>query len=41
MSWVEQLLKTITTTVNSDNMKYSFKIGIELLPDSRSPSWPL
>lgn len=31
MSWVEQLLKTITTQPNSDNMKYSFKIGIAFL----------
>lgn len=31
MSCVEQLLKTITTQPNSDNMKYSFKIGISFL----------
>lgn len=31
MSWVEQLLKTIATQPNSDNMKYSFKIGIAFL----------
>jgi hypothetical protein len=31
MSLGEQLLKTITTQPNSDNMKYSFKIGIVIL----------
>jgi len=36
MFWTEQLLKIITTQPNSDNMKYSFKIGIAFLY-----SWPL